>query len=286
MGKFSDLLYDIKVKITTPSNNDVLTYVSADSQWENVPLASGLTNPMTTAADIIVGNTGGTPARLGKGADGQVLTVDPTTHLLVWATSSSGFANPMTTAADLIVGGTGGTPARLATGSDSQVLTIDPTTHLLVWATSSSGFADPLTTKGDVIVHGSSTTRLPVGLDTQVLTADSAQTLGVKWASASVVSINAQTASYTLVLGDLGYVIEMSVAFGNTLTVPPNSSVAFPTGTILEVFQLGAGQCTITPGSGVTLRSDGAKTKTAAQYASVSLRKRDTDEWVLAGDLA
>lgn len=41
--------------------------------------------------------------------------------------------------------------------------------------------SSPLTTKGDVYVYGSSNTRLPVGSDGQVLTADSTQTLGVKW---------------------------------------------------------------------------------------------------------
>ncbi|MFN2466130.1 MAG: hypothetical protein ABR598_07690 [Candidatus Dormibacteria bacterium] len=50
----------------------------------------GMANPMTTAADLIVGGAAGAPARLAKGADGQVLTVDPTTHLLVWATPAAG----------------------------------------------------------------------------------------------------------------------------------------------------------------------------------------------------
>jgi hypothetical protein len=42
-----------------------------------------------------------------------------------------------------------------------------------------------LTTKGDLLSIGSSADRLPVGSDGQVLTADSAQTLGVNWAAAA-----------------------------------------------------------------------------------------------------
>jgi len=41
----------------------------------------------------------------------------------------------------------------------------------------------PLDTKGDLIVFGKKNERLPVGTNGQVLTADSAQALGVKWAT-------------------------------------------------------------------------------------------------------
>lgn len=41
----------------------------------------------------------------------------------------------------------------------------------------------PLDTKGDLIVFGKKNERLPVGTNGQVLTADSAQSLGVKWAT-------------------------------------------------------------------------------------------------------
>jgi len=104
------------------------------------PAGGGMTNPMTTAADLIVGGTSGAPARLAKGSDGQVLTVDPTTHLLVWATASSGFANPMTTKGDLIVGDTGGSPIRKAVGTDAYVLTADAaSTGGIKWAAASGG---------------------------------------------------------------------------------------------------------------------------------------------------
>lgn len=48
-----------------------------------------------------------------------------------------------------------------------------------------SGFNSPLTTKGDMLVYGTDNDRLPVGTNDYVLTADSAQPLGVKWAAAA-----------------------------------------------------------------------------------------------------
>src|ERR1041384_8394749 len=47
----------------------------------------------------------------------------------------------------------------------------------------STGGASPLTTKGDLFGHSTVDARIPVGADGTGLTADSAQTLGVKWAA-------------------------------------------------------------------------------------------------------
>jgi len=101
-----------------------------------------------------------------------------------------------------------------------------------------------------------------------------------------LVTANRQTASYGLVLADAGLVVEMNVASANNLTVPLNSTQAFPVGTVIEVFQYGAGQTTILATGGVTLRSSGAKLKLSAQYAAASLRKIATDEWQVVGELS
>ena len=99
------------------------------------------------------------------------------------------------------------------------------------------------------------------------------------------VSTNAQTASYTLVLDDKNKIVEMNVASGNNLTVPPNSSVAFPVGSQINILQVGAGQTTVVQGAGVTVNAaPGLKLRTQWSYAT--LIKRATNTWVLVGDIS
>jgi hypothetical protein len=100
-----------------------------------------------------------------------------------------------------------------------------------------------------------------------------------------LVVTNRQTASYTLVLSDADKLVEMNVATANNLTIPLNSSVAFPTGTQILLAQYGAGQTTIVATSGVTVRSNGGKLKLNVQYSGATLIKIGTDEWYLFGDI-
>ena len=90
-------------------------------------------------------------------------------------------------------------------------------------------------------------------------------------------TINTQTGTtYTLVLTDQGGVITTSNASAVTVTIPPNSSVAFATGTIIDFVNLGAGSLTIAAGAGVTVNG----TITAlAQYGFTSLIKTATNTW-------
>ena len=96
---------------------------------------------------------------------------------------------------------------------------------------------------------------------------------------------NVQTGtSYTLVLADAFKMVCMDNAVANTLTVPPNSSVAFPVGTRIDVSQDGAGQTTIASGTGVTIRTP-ETLKLRKQWAKATLIKRATDTWDLEGNL-
>lgn len=98
-------------------------------------------------------------------------------------------------------------------------------------------------------------------------------------------SVNTQTSSYTLVLNDNGKTIEMNSASVNNLTIPLNSSVPFPVGTVVDVIQYGSGQTTLVATGGVTLRSKEGNLKLTDQYSGATLYKRGTDEWVVVGDL-
>lgn len=91
-------------------------------------------------------------------------------------------------------------------------------------------------------------------------------------------AINTRTANYVLVLTDNGKYVRMNVASANTLTVPLNSSVAFPVGTTILIRQVGAGTTTIVATGGVTIN---AATLEMSQYAGASLIKVATNEWDL-----
>jgi len=68
-------------------DTNVTTYYTG-SAWANLD-TTGMTNPMTTTGDTIYSSSGSTPARLGIGSTGQVLTVAGGVPTWATATSSS-----------------------------------------------------------------------------------------------------------------------------------------------------------------------------------------------------
>lgn len=95
----------------------------------------------------------------------------------------------------------------------------------------------------------------------------------------------AKTANYTFVLGDANGFIYSNSASALTFTIPLNSSVEYPTGTEIHIMRYGTGEISISPTSGVTLVSEGSKRRINAQYQAASLKKLDTNTWVLIGAL-
>ena len=103
---------------------------------------------------------------------------------------------------------------------------------------------------------------------------------------------NTQTGTtYTAVSTDQYQVlVTMNNASANAFKIPTNASVAFPTGTVITVLNLGAGTCTIsavTSGT-TTVVSVGATPAqpTLTTYKSAACIKTGTDTWVICGGIS
>lgn len=110
--------------------------------------------------------------------------------------------------------------------------------------------------------------------------------------SLPVFSINAQTGtSYTAVLNDqYAKLITMDNASANDFLIPTDASVAFPVGTVLNVYQKGAGVTTIkavTAGT-TTVVSAGATAASPvlARYKVAACIKIATNSWIVVGGIA
>jgi hypothetical protein len=105
-----------------------------------------------------------------------------------------------------------------------------------------------------------------------------------------VEAVNAQTGTtYTFVLTDRDDLVTASNSSAQTYTIPLNSSVAFPTGSLVNLIQIGTGQVTVQGAGGVTVLSTGgtaASPKTRARYSVMTLIKAGTDTWYATGDIA
>ena len=259
-------------------------------------------NVATGTGSALLGGVGLTPA----GTYQFTLAIDPDTsnEEIVFATANSGDTFTV------IRGQAQSTAVTHAAGAlVRHVLTASDLDYF-------NGAVQPstLTAKGDTFVAtaAGAVTNLAVGTDGQVLTADSAQTKGVKWATpvtelpsqtgnsgkylktdgsnpswAAAVStldltLNAQTGTtYTIGSTDLNKLVTLNNASAITLTIPNG---VFTTGQTVNIQQLGAGQVTIA--SDGTTSFTGTGTKLRTQYSAASIVCTGTNTFTVIGDLA
>jgi hypothetical protein len=117
----------------------------------------------------------------------------------------------------------------------SRQLTINGTTYDLSadrsWTISGTS---PLTTKGDIYTFDTVDARLPVGLDTQVLVADSSTATGLKWATNTTPTPTGYYAQYqdvltqTIAVINTGYPVKFrTMDLSNGVTVVSDSRITF-----------------------------------------------------------
>lgn len=222
-------------------------------------------------------------------SEGRICYLDSDNKLYVYTGSSwveiqSGIAG---TAGQVVVYNSGGSPTATTLSGDVTVNSSGVTaigSGVIVNADVSASAGIALSklasaTAGQVVVHGATGVPTATTITGDVTISSS----GV--ASITDIATNARTANYTLVLTDKNKLVEMNVGSDNNLTVPPNSSVAFPTGAQINILQVGSGRTTVVAGSGVTVNATPGL-KLRAQWSSATLIKRGTDTWVLVGDLS
>jgi hypothetical protein len=90
----------------------------------------------------------------------------------------------------------------------------------------------------------------------------------------------------TLALTDNGYYTRCSNTTLITITIPNNSTVAFPLGSEMIFFQAGSGNVLFANAAGVTLNSKESLVNLTGQYSAATLKKIATNTWDLIGDLA
>jgi len=236
--------------------------------------------------DIVAATAADAVSRLAVGTDTYVLTADSGEATgLIWAAPTTGDITGVTAGTNISGGGTSGTvtvnlavDAAVDMGTDGSG--VDVTFHS---ATAGDNMLWDASDEKLVITGTDGANALEVA-DGDVEITDQ---LTVSGGLVAPLQINAQTGTtYTFVLADAGKMVTSSNGSAQTLTVPPNSSIAYATGTQIIVQAIGSGTATLAEGSGVTINSKDSNKDIDGQYAAATLIKTATDTWSLIGALA
>jgi hypothetical protein len=88
---------------------------------------------------------------------------------------------------------------------------------------------------------------------------------------------NSQGSSYTLALTDRNKVVAFNGSSAQTVTIPVESSIDFPIGSVVYIARIGSGSLTLAGAGGVTV----SKTGTFALNEEIAVRKRASNSWIV-----
>lgn len=188
-GSDGSLIYDNTLPDRTGQGGQFLTNNGIDLDWSFVPNSGLVNSSLTVTAGT--GLAGGGLVALGSVItldNAGVLSITGTTNRLTADVSTGDITldisalyagqTSITTLGTITTGTWNGTTIAIANGGTGQTS-----------QTAAFDALAPTTTKGDLIVHnGTDNIREAIGTNNYVLTADSAQASGVKWAPATAVS--------------------------------------------------------------------------------------------------
>lgn len=284
---------DTPAKFTVGADGTVLTSDSTQAsglKWNAAPGGGIPATIVDVKGDLIAATGADAVARVAAGANTTLLSADSAQAAgVAWVAQSTltvaesqvtNLVTDLAAKAPLASPTFTGTPAAPTPSAADSTTKVATTAFVQGEITAKAPLASPTFTGTPAAPTAATATST-----TQVAT-----TAFVQQESAVIVA-NTQTANYTTVLSDAGKCVEMDNAAARTITIPPNSSVAYPTGTVIEIYRKGAGSVTLVQGSGVTfpnrVEAAGTTNRTLTNQCSVaSLRKRGTDEWVLSGDIS
>lgn len=97
------------------------------------------------------------------------------------------------------------------------------------------------------------------------------------------IPISNKTDNYTTVLADGNRMITLSNASDKIITIPANSVVAYPVGTMIIVTRLGAGEVDVAVTTDTVRAPSGQSNR--ARYSVLQITKIASTEWVVTGDV-
>lgn len=170
-----------------------------------------------------------------------------------------------TTANQSLVSNGSGTLSFVTTGAQVTDDTTDSSPEYLIFGTATSG---------TLLNVSTSSTKLTYTPSTGEINCDA---MLVDGTVRSLTTENNKTTDHTLEIADRNRVVSFSGGGPQTCTVPNNSAVAFPIGSLVYINRVGAGTVTLTKSAGVTLTSEGL----FGNNEEIYIRKRDTNAWMV-----